>query len=192
MVDNFKLTICPDDGDPVALSTEYTDYLYCSTREGDYSYYSEMVGFITRGLQRNVTECKQALYYLQLPSVHSRLSHHFLLLDVSQYGFYGLNNTESNWTYTNVTLAAPALNISAFYIDQTSEYEFSWSTSSLLPFTNWSNMAYMYDNKTYDLTYIQSGNGLCQPSGVSQHASSRAEASFKIYAASSFIRLEIE
>lgn len=191
-MDNFELTIFPDDGDPVAASTEYTDYSYCRTEDDDYSFDSEMDYFITRGFQRNVTECKQALYYLQLPSVHSRLSHHFLLLDVSQYGFYGLNNTESNWTWTNVTLAAPALNISAFYIDQASEYEFFWNTTSLLPFTNWSNMAYIYDNNTYDLTYIQSGNGLCQPSGVSQHAFSRAEASFKIYAASSFIRLEIE
>lgn len=96
-----------------------------------------------------------------------------LLLDVKAYGFYGTNNTDSTWSYSNISLSAPVLNISAFYIDFSVKYYGNeWSdTSGAHPFANWFNMAYSYDNETYSLTYIQDRHGLCQPNGVSDGVS---------------------
>lgn len=87
--------------------------------------------------------------------------------DVRSYGFYGGKTTDksSQWNYTETatTLPAPWLNISAFYIDSSSGFYGSEK------FGNWTNMAYTYDNKTYDVRSLQKKNGLgvCQPRGVS-------------------------
>ncbi|KAI1453737.1 hypothetical protein F4805DRAFT_442369 [Annulohypoxylon moriforme] len=81
---------------------------------------------------------------------------------VSSYGFYGTNNTKSNWNKRK--LLAPALNISAYYIPPGDLFGNGWTNPSngQKPFQNQSNLAYVASNRTFDLNYIMS-NGSCQP-----------------------------
>ncbi|KAK3984074.1 hypothetical protein QBC44DRAFT_389537 [Cladorrhinum sp. PSN332] len=85
---------------------------------------------------------------------------------VEQYGFYGLNNTESKWGNSTI-LQAPALNITAFYL-MPSLFRNLWGhdwahpNTSLRPFQNPENIRYSFNNKLYNLTYMQA-NGRCQP-----------------------------
>ncbi|KAK0707852.1 hypothetical protein B0H67DRAFT_647991 [Lasiosphaeris hirsuta] len=91
---------------------------------------------------------------------------------VSQYGFYGLNNTPSTWL--NVTLDRPALNITTFYLPDNSRgyasanviFGHSWvdPRTGLQPFADPQRRTY-YDaqNFLYSLDYV-TANGSCQPS----------------------------
>jgi hypothetical protein len=90
-----------------------------------------------------------------------------MYLDVSAYGFYGTNNTNS--TIGNYTLIAPTLNISAYYIASSqlyggSEMEFN---PGYAPFDKYSDATFLYDNTPYPVDYLEH-NGSCQPLGTYQ------------------------
>jgi hypothetical protein len=93
-----------------------------------------------------------------------------LQTDVAEYGFYGLNQTPSVWA-GQTQLPPPALNITAFYLDdQNGRFDLTghdWvhPTTGQKPFQDPSKMMYMLSsvNRTYDLAYIQT-YGRCQPS----------------------------
>ncbi|KAI1386794.1 uncharacterized protein F4822DRAFT_411246 [Hypoxylon trugodes] len=85
---------------------------------------------------------------------------------VATYGLLGLQNTTSTWE--NVTLPSPILNISAFYIPPATRGTFNgadWSDprnrKQEQPFDDPSKTTFIYNNKTYPLSYVQS-NGRCQ------------------------------
>ncbi|OTA92704.1 hypothetical protein M434DRAFT_396267 [Hypoxylon sp. CO27-5] len=81
---------------------------------------------------------------------------------VSYYGFYGNNNTESTWE--NTTLLAPALNISAYYIPPGNLFGNNWTdpVTQRKPFHDQTGLTYTMSNRTYPLDYITT-YGSCQP-----------------------------
>ncbi|KAI0841154.1 hypothetical protein F5Y06DRAFT_308074 [Hypoxylon sp. FL0890] len=83
---------------------------------------------------------------------------------VSTYGFFGLQNTTSLWI--NTTLPSPVLNISPYYLPDYEYYGFNWTDPRSMGqnqlSTDPSNMAFTYNNNTYQLSYIKD-NGTCQP-----------------------------
>ncbi|KAI1088581.1 hypothetical protein F5B19DRAFT_420375 [Rostrohypoxylon terebratum] len=81
---------------------------------------------------------------------------------VSLYGFYGTNNTHSEWN--NTKLSAPTLNISAYYIPSKYLFGHDWTDPSngQKPFQNQTKLTYLASNRTYNLPYITS-EGSCQP-----------------------------
>ncbi|KAK4160464.1 hypothetical protein QBC43DRAFT_325312 [Cladorrhinum sp. PSN259] len=89
---------------------------------------------------------------------------------VQQYGFYGLNNTESIWANSETKLKAPVLNITAFYLEpDLSDYSPSlwghdWAhpETNEHPFQDPTNAHYTFNNKLYDQAYLKA-NGRCQP-----------------------------
>ncbi|KAK4224305.1 hypothetical protein QBC38DRAFT_458461 [Podospora fimiseda] len=87
---------------------------------------------------------------------------------VEQYGFYGINRTESTWDNSRI-LEPPVLNITAFYIMPRFYVDRGlWGDdwvhpdTGLKPFQNPENIRYSFNNEVYTLTYIQE-NGRCQP-----------------------------
>lgn len=94
------------------------------------------------------------------------------MLDVNEYGFLGLNNTNTTWPDGDISLPKPALNISRTPIDRyiTIPSDRSWidPRTGQMPFMNEKEIAYVYNNEMYDYNYIVTeGNGQCQPIGVS-------------------------
>jgi hypothetical protein len=97
----------------------------------------------------------------------------YSIIDTDEYGFLGLNNTNSIWPQNNINLPSPTLNISGFPIDR-----YDTTASSRLwvdprtgqkPFLDEKQISYVYNNETYDYNYIiTEGNGQCQPIGVSR------------------------
>lgn len=84
-------------------------------------------------------------------------------IDVSDYGFYGLEDKESTWM--NQTLPAPVLNISAFRMaDRLDLYGWNWTDprTNTKPFGDDADFAFAASNGTYFMPYIKS-NGSCQP-----------------------------
>ncbi|KAI6083072.1 hypothetical protein F4821DRAFT_245572 [Hypoxylon rubiginosum] len=81
---------------------------------------------------------------------------------VSQYGFFGNNNTKSTWQ--NKTLPAPALNISAYYIPPGGLFGNNWTDpqTQQRPFNDLALLTYLLQNQTYPVSYIES-RGTCQP-----------------------------
>ena len=123
-----------------------------------------ILGHLIKGM---VVHCKKLhLLVCNTSSFLRAVTYHKLhTIDVSLYGFFGLQNTTSRWM--NTTLPSPALNISAFYIDPgTDFYGFNWSDSISMryenEFTDPSQRAFTYSNETYFVNYIQK-NGKCQP-----------------------------
>ncbi|KAH8756380.1 hypothetical protein F5883DRAFT_375815, partial [Diaporthe sp. PMI_573] len=94
--------------------------------------------------------------------------------NVQAHGFYGLKNATSTWTPTNTSLLGPVLNISAFYIDEQAIsyglYGRDWIDPryNTTPFKSWKNMAYMYENETYNIKYLEDQKGAqCQQDTIS-------------------------
>ncbi|TDZ40013.1 hypothetical protein C8035_v004853 [Colletotrichum spinosum] len=88
---------------------------------------------------------------------------------VKEYGFFGLTDTPSTWM--NQSLAAPALNISAFYLPGAwyiAERYYGWDwtdpRTNTTPFAYQSKAAYFWEtgNRTFSLPYI-AASGTCQP-----------------------------
>jgi hypothetical protein len=91
--------------------------------------------------------------------------------DVAEYGFYGLNHTPSLFM-GQIQLPPPALNITAFYLDNHDSDNYNlpghdWvhPITGQKPFQDPANMTYMLSrqNRTYNLAYIQNYSR-CQPS----------------------------
>ncbi|KAK8093573.1 hypothetical protein PG997_000258 [Apiospora hydei] len=91
--------------------------------------------------------------------------------DVWQYGFYGLHNNTSVWPtdHGNVTLAAPSLNISAFYLDDVSGsigdgYGHEWvdPRTGQKPFSDEGRVGWTAANQTFTMEDIVT-NSTCQP-----------------------------
>ncbi|KAK8006108.1 hypothetical protein PG991_012405, partial [Apiospora marii] len=89
----------------------------------------------------------------------------------SQYGFYGLHNETSVWPtdHGNVTLAAPSLNISAFYLDDVNVfigdgYGHDWvdPRTGQKPFSDEGRVAWTAANQTFTMDDI-AANATCQP-----------------------------
>lgn len=92
--------------------------------------------------------------------------------DTQEYGFYGLTNTSTVWG-VNTNLPAPALNISAHYLDNIAFkqngpksvlYGNDWKIPGTdeQPFRNKASMSWTAGNGTYDIAYLRN-NGACQP-----------------------------
>ncbi|KAK8039985.1 hypothetical protein PG993_008396 [Apiospora rasikravindrae] len=88
-----------------------------------------------------------------------------------QYGFYGLHNETSVWPtdHGNVTLAAPSLNISAFYLDDVSSsigdgYGHEWvdPRTGQRPFSDEGRIGWTAANQTFTMEDIVA-NSTCQP-----------------------------
>ncbi|KAG8159812.1 hypothetical protein KVR01_010449 [Diaporthe batatas] len=89
------------------------------------------------------------------------------------YGFFGLNNTNSTWPQGDINLPSPVLNISRSPV---SRYSFGTEGTSRFwvdprtgqrPFLDDKQMSYVYNNESYDYDYIIThGNGQCQPIGT--------------------------
>ncbi|KAF2730980.1 hypothetical protein EJ04DRAFT_584472 [Polyplosphaeria fusca] len=88
-------------------------------------------------------------------------------IDVSKYGFFGLNNGNSpnlSSIFNNKTIDSPVLNISAYFLPSHKIfYGNSWAypASVNYPFRNESNALWTSAQELYDYTYI-SQNGQCQ------------------------------
>lgn len=91
--------------------------------------------------------------------------------DAWQYGFYGLHNETTVWPtdHGNVTLAAPSLNISAFYLDEIGHdigegYGYDWvdPRTGQKPFSDKERVAWTAANQTFTMDYI-TANATCQP-----------------------------
>lgn len=113
-------------------------------------------------LQRNISNCTCCLASITFARDSTNAFNYLPILDVSSYGFFGLQNTTSVWM--NYTLPSPALNISAYYFERNSEFSgYDWvdPRSEKPPFQDPSNITLAFSNQTYSLNYIQS-NGRCQ------------------------------
>ena len=92
------------------------------------------------------------------------------LIDVSTYGFLGLNNRESKWMGNE--LPSPSLNISAFqfpgkqnrkmYLDNLFGYNWTDPRTGQQPFIKESNSEYMALGQRYSSDYVNQ-KGSCQP-----------------------------
>ncbi|KAK7978476.1 hypothetical protein PG988_005966 [Apiospora saccharicola] len=87
----------------------------------------------------------------------------------SQYGFYGLHNETTVWPTENgnVTLAAPSLNISAFYLHDASigdGYGYDWvdPRTGQKPFSDEGRVAWTAANQTFTMDEI-TAKATCQP-----------------------------
>jgi hypothetical protein len=82
-------------------------------------------------------------------------------IDVQTFGFFGRNQTIS--TFNGIDLPAPALNVSAFYMQSYDVYGFTWidPTTHTTPFSNHSLLTMAINNSTYSATYMQQ-HGNCQ------------------------------
>ncbi|KAK8092192.1 uncharacterized protein PG998_015024 [Apiospora kogelbergensis] len=97
----------------------------------------------------------------------------------SQYGFYGLRNETSVWPsdHGNVTLPAPSLNISAFYLEDFNTkssstasswiqwgYGYEWvdPRTGQKPFSDKGRVAWRAANQTFTMDQIVA-NASCQP-----------------------------
>ncbi|KAK1982860.1 hypothetical protein LZ30DRAFT_749030 [Colletotrichum cereale] len=105
----------------------------------------KVAGYVVHDAQRiNMT----GDFVLTYPYIH----------DVQKYGFYGLEDKESDWM-------APVLNISASWLlPSTRLYGWNWTDprTGQQPFRDGSRAAYAIGNETYPLGYLKA-NGSCQP-----------------------------
>ena len=91
-------------------------------------------------------------------------------LDVTKYGFYGINNINSSFKYTQTyNLSAPTLNISAYYIASECIFGSDWTDlrTGKMPFATKSVAVFVANGVPYPFDYL-SVNGTCQPLGTYQ------------------------
>ncbi|SPO07045.1 uncharacterized protein DNG_09739 [Cephalotrichum gorgonifer] len=80
-----------------------------------------------------------------------------------KYGFYGLLDEETE--FNGITLPAPALNVSAFYLTGSTFYgeQYTDPRTGQQPFRDINRMQYVSSNELYSLEHVSS-QGSCQPS----------------------------
>lgn len=157
--------------DPLIYGDSYSIFPICADpgqvgNDSQYLSYNYFNGLDCR-MQNDVSQC--GFISILVPFWPPEPDYKFT--DARTYGFYGLRNTTTIWK--NLTLPPPALNISAFYlqnlantIGETNSTLFgnSWVIpgTAQQPFKNKSQMSWTSSNLTYNIQYLEE-NGACQP-----------------------------